>query len=366
MRLHTVLISIIFCSSINAQIPSSNKIYEEIYKYYTKNLNRIEYVRNVHKNALRYDTSYATFVYIPLKDKSFFISFLDSSFSFSDGFYFSDDYYILNGGKPEKIRVRKQELPGTMYGWLERIPAWHSSNFSSFKSWLGKPFSVSKSKTHFVVTTSKYIVAVDTTTFRIEEIIWIVYWKGKTQYNKYYYTQLPDSNQDRLQKTVSEFTDASKNFSITTFKELEKQQPLDEKLEGQKFKFANLVSMNKGELDSIIKGKYILYDFFYQACLPCHKMTGYILDWLPKIDSSKILLIGVNPFDSEYSMKLEVQKRKIDYPVIIGTQAKEIAKRYVQQGYPNLMLVSPDGIILKHHFGMSKSFLNDAEKIISQ
>jgi hypothetical protein len=64
-------------------------------------------------------------------------------------------------------------------------------------------------------------------------------------------------------------------------------------------------------------------------------------------------------------MSMEIEKRKISYPVIVGTQAKEIAKRYVQRGYPNLLFVAPNGTILEHHIGMSRSFLAKAEKIIS-
>jgi AhpC/TSA family len=366
MRLLLSLISIVFCNIAFSQLPSADKLYQKIFEYYTKNPNRIEYVKNVSKNLLKYDTSHYSFAYVPLNGKDFFFSFLDSSFQFTDGLHYIKDYYILHPDRPEKIKLKPNELPTTMYHWLKHIPAWHCSSLTKFSLWLGKPGSVIKSKTHYVIPTGKYLVAVDTVSYRIEEIVWIEVWEGKTQYNKYYYAELPDSVENNLKNTITEFTNASKDFITTTFRELEKQKPAPEKLEGKKFEFKSLVSMNKGPLDNAIKDKYILFDFFYQACMPCHKMTGYILDWLPKMDSSKIILIGINPADSEYSMKMEILKRKIDYPVIIGEQAKEIAKRYVQSGYPNLLLVSPDGTILRHHHGMSKSFLTNAEKIISQ
>ena len=115
-----------------------------------------------------------------------------------------------------------------------------------------------------------------------------------------------------------------------------------------------------------MKNKYVIVDFFYQACLPCHKMTGYILDWLPTVDTSKIVLIGINPTDSKYSMEMEIKNRGITYPIIMSEQAEMIARKYVKSGYPNLLLISPEGIILHHQIGMSKSFLTKAEKIISQ
>jgi hypothetical protein len=45
--------------------------------------------------------------------------------------------------------------------------------------------------------------------------------------------------------------------------------------------------------------------------------------------------------------------------------AKDMAKKYVHSGYPTLLLISPEGIILEHHNGMSKSFLTRVEKIMS-
>src|SRR6185503_547178 len=103
-----------------------------------------------------------------------------------------------------------------------------------------------------------------------------------------------------------------KDFPVITFKDLDERKLPSENFEGKPFPFKDVASFNKGTLDSSMRGKYIIIDFFYQACLPCHKMTGYILDWLPTVDSSKILLVGINPFDSEKSMKIEVQKRRID------------------------------------------------------
>jgi hypothetical protein len=65
-------------------------------------------------------------------------------------------------------------------------------------------------------------------------------------------------------------------------------------------------------------------------------------------------------------MKAEVEKRNINYDIVLGKQAKEAAKKYTGGYYPTLMIIDPTGIIQTVHTGMSKSFLTKAEKIISQ
>ena len=366
MRIITTLIGILSYGVLLSQTPEPNELYKKIANYYQQNLNGIEFIKNIHKNALSYDTAIYTLAYIPLNKNDFYFFFIDSTFSVDDGLFYSDDYFILTTDKPEKIRLTRRDLGGSMYSWLDHVPPWHCSDISRLKSWLGNPQSIKKISGNYVVITNRFIVNVDTVSYRINKLTWIVYDKYGFQYNEYQYLKLPDSVENHLREDVKQFTFAAKDFPVTTWKEIEKQKPAKEIFEGKQFEFKNLVSCNKGSVDSLIQGKYLIFDFFYQACLPCHKMTGYILDWLPTVDTSKIVLIGVNPRDSEFSMKIEMEKRKINYPIIIGNQAKEIALRYVQEGYPNLLLVSPDGTIMEHHIGMSKSFLTKAEKIISQ
>jgi hypothetical protein len=366
MRFLSTLICFFIFNTVYSQLPSAEKIIERMQNYYSANIRKIIYVKNIHKNALKYDTTVYTFAYIPLTGNRFFSCFLDSAYTFNDGILYDKEYFILLVDKPERIKPKKKELGGTMYSWLDHVPAWHSVSVSDLKSWLGKPNMVAKSKTHYVITTNKYFLAVDTNTYELKQLIWIETFQGKTQYNEYRYVTLPDSVQNSITVSVSDFVNATADLPIITFDELAKQKPVVENAEGKKFEFKDLVSINHGLLDPTIKGKYVIFDFFYMACMPCHKMTGYILNWLPGVDTSKIILVGVNPSDSEYNMNREIQNRKINYPIIIGPQAKEIARKYIMKGYPTLLLVAPDGIILNHHSGMSKSFLSKAEKIISR
>ena len=367
MRFFIALISILNYGVLLAQTPGPNELYKKIATYYQQNPYELEIVRHIHKNVFEYDTTIFHFGYLSLNKEEFFIFTFDSTFSITSGLLSSDDNYQLQTNSPEKIRIKKNELNGTIYRRLNEIPAKQASTFLKLVTRFSLPSSVTLKNNKYSAEVRQGNLETDTSTFRITKITQTIpYKKDYHQYDEFHYIQLPDSIEKMIKEQIKILTSSAKDFSVTTFKELEKKQVLSENFKGKQFEFKNLVSCNKGSVDSVIQGKYVIFDFFYQACLPCHKMTGYILDWLPKTDTSKIVLIGVNRFDSEYSMKMEIKNRNINYPIIIGNQAKEIARRYVQEGYPNLLLVSPDGTILEHHIGMSKSFLTKAEKIISQ
>lgn len=363
MRIITTLIGILNYGILLAQTPGPNELYKKIVNYYQQNPDRLEYVQRVHKNVFRFDTVITSFSYLPLGDKGFYLFYTDSTFSVTSGILFSDNYYVVNANVPEKILTKKKYLSSSFL----YVPAPHCNSMFNLLTRFGIAKSVTRKNNKYIAVTSKGFLEIDTLTFRVTKLSETVYFKKKYhQYDEFYYLELPASIQKSIREQALTLLEAAKDFPIVTLKDLDKRNSPKEILEGKQFEFKNLISFNKGTVDSIINGKYVIFDFFYQACLPCHKMTGYILDWLPKVDTSKIVLVGVNPADSEGSMKMEIENRKINYPIIIGKQAKEIAHRYVQEGYPNLLLVSPDGTILEHHIGMSKNFLTKAEKIMSQ
>jgi thioredoxin-related protein len=367
MRIITSLISIFFFGTVLCQVPGSNELYKRIANYYQQNPYRLEVVRHVHKNVFRYDTTISHFGYLAMNEKEFFLFSLDTSYNITGGLFSGDENYILQTNSPEKILLTKSELKSNIHRRLNEIPAKQAISFLKLINRFGLAGQVSIKEDNYLAKTKHGYLRVDTSTFRITKVTQTIpYKKEYNQYDEFHYLKLPDPIEKMISDQVSVLTSAAKDYPIITSEELSKRNIPNESSKGKLFEFKHLVSINQGLLDINIKNKYIIFDFFYLSCLPCHKMTGYILDWLPAIDTSKVILVGVNPADSEFNMKTAIEKRKINYPVIIGNQAKELAKKYVQRGYPNLLLVSPDGIILDHHIGMSKSFLTKAEKIITQ
>jgi len=362
MRTFTTLISILYYGILLAQTPGPNELYKKIVNYYQQNPDRLEYIQRAHKNVFQYDTINSDFAYLPLDEKGFYVFYLDSSYAVTGGILLSDDYYVVNANSPEKILTKKKYIESN----LRYVPVRHCNNMVNLITRFGIIKSITLKDNKYVTVTSKSILEIDTMTFRITKLSESVQYKKEYhQYDEFFYLDLPDSLQNSVKGQAFTLVKAAKHFPVITFKDLDERNLPSENFEGKQFAFKNIVSVNKGPLDSFMKGKYVIVDFFYQACLPCHKMTGYILNWLPAVDSTKIVLIGINPFDSEISMKTEIEKRNILYPIVLGPKAKEMSRKYVR-GYPTLLLISPDGVIQIVHFGMSKSFLTKAEKIISQ
>jgi len=362
MRIITALIGILYSGIIIAQTPNQNELYSKIVNYYRQNSGRLEFVKWAHKNVFKYDTVIYSFYYLPLKEKAHYLFYADSSNSVTGGILFSDKYYVVNANSPEKILTKKKYVDHK----YRYVPALHCHSVSSLVQRFGNVKSISRKDNKYIVLTNKSSLEVDPLSYRIIKLSERANFnKEYHQYDDFYYLELTDSIKTSLHEQATTLVNASNDFPVVTLKDLDKREVVTENYEGKSFAFKNMVSFNKGPIDPIIANKYVIIDFFYQACLPCHKMTDYILQWLPTIDSSKIALIGINPVDSEQSMKIEAQKRGINYPIMLGQNAEEISKKYVQ-GYPTLLLISPDGIIRIVHNGMSKSFLTKAEKIISQ
>ncbi|MFI5133559.1 MAG: TlpA family protein disulfide reductase [Chitinophagales bacterium] len=348
---------------ISAQKPSAIELYQKIENYYLQNPVTVEYVDHVHRNALGYDTLYNSFAYISCPEGSFLLASIGPEYTVMNGLLVSDNNYLLDAEHTEKTKLKNNELKGTIYPNLDYLPSYHSN---SLEKTFGSIKSFNKVKDQYQVLTSKYILKVDTLSFRINSLTRLDMFEGRVQYDLYKYLSLSDSTQALLKQQAWELVEVSKGFSITTIKEEEKNRIRVTGFEGQLFSFNNLVSFNKGPLDSAMKDKYVILDFFYQTCYPCHKMTGWILDWLPSVDSSRIILIGVDEIDSEKSMWLFTKDKKINYPIIIGQQAKDIFRHYYIDSAPTLFLLSPDGKIQTIHEGMSKNFLTKAEKIVSR
>jgi thiol-disulfide isomerase/thioredoxin len=375
MKSLLILFVLLPAANISAQMPAANELYQKIEKYYLQNPGSVEYVERKFKPVLSYDTLRSRIAFVSLSNENFLIMYLDSNYYIKNALLFSDDYYELPQDFPEKIKVRKAELQGTMYSKLEKFP---SHYFDNLESIFGRVKLLQKANDQYIAFPKKpfletpisggltSVLKIDTLTYRITTLIQTASYRGNIQYEEYNYLILSNSTEKFIKEQAIALAESSKNFPLTTFKEMDKRIPPPENFEGKSFVFKNLVSFNKGPIDSVASDKYVIFDFFYQSCLPCHKMTGYILDWLPSVDSSKIALVGIDPTDSEWSMKLFVKDKKISYPIIIGQQAKNIVHYYQIHGYPTLFLLSPDGKIQTVHVGMSKSFLTKAEKIVSR
>ena len=346
---------------------SSDQLYKKIENYYSQNPPLVEYVEHIHKNALGYDTSKNSFVYVPLNGKKkFVLANLSEEFILRGGWaYFDNELYFMQSDATVKTREKEKALHDSHWIGLDFLPSYNYENlekfFGSIKSF-GK-----KDGDHFVIT-SKYLLVVDTFNYKIKSIQQFDLFEDKPEFHKYNFIQLPDSTQKFLFEQSMNLAQAARDYPTKTYKELKKQENNVKitSYEGKNFVFNNLKPFNTTFSDSTIDGKYIIFDFFYLSCYPCHQMTKWILDWMPSMDTSKMILIGIDATDDQKSMERFVKDKGVIYPIIIGQQARDILDYYKPDGYPTLFLLNPGGKIEVVHVGMSKQFLTKAEKIVKR
>lgn len=348
--------------SYYAQGIREQEVYEKIRNYYINNPTNYEYVEYKDKNILKYDTNFYKILFLKNVDKNIPLAefFFDSTNTINYLLYQDKKYYTITS-KTKQV-IKQSDFRSSFFWNFDKFPLY---NFETLQTVYGKIKSVINTNNELVVTTNKLTLFVNSNSYKINKITITSYFNGKIGFKQLTYSNLNDSVVTKLQQQVIEKVNNASESNINYDSiHLAKEKKLLS-FEGSKFIFDTLSSFNKGLFTKTnLAGKYIILDFFYQSCLPCHKMTGYILDWLQTIDTSKIILIGIKPFDNENSMNLFVKERNIDYPIVIESDAKKIKDYYFIQGYPTLFLISPEGIIENIHVGMSKSFLKIAQKII--
>jgi len=136
----------------------------------------------------------------------------------------------------------------------------------------------------------------------------------------------------------------SKNYGIRD--KSQKNNGITENSIGSKFPPFSLITMKGKTYNSDnIRGKSILFDFFYESCLPCIKAFPELIKLRNDADTN-LIIIGVDPFPQDTVLiKQFVAKYKINYEVAVGESAVNFWKLVRNSGYPFLIYVNQDGII---------------------
>ncbi len=101
--------------------------------------------------------------------------------------------------------------------------------------------------------------------------------------------------------------------------------------------------------DYVGKGNYVLVDFWASWCMPCKKEIPYLIKLHNKYKDQGLTVLGVNIADKTADYKRALETLNINYPQLeIPSYAKENgAKMYNVKSIPHIMLIAPDGTILK-------------------
>ena len=92
-----------------------------------------------------------------------------------------------------------------------------------------------------------------------------------------------------------------------------------------------------------------MVDFWASWCVPCKKEIPYLIQLHNKYKDQGLTVLGVNIADKTADYKRALETLNINYPQLeIPSYAKENgAKLYNIKSIPHIMLIAPDGTILK-------------------
>ena len=102
--------------------------------------------------------------------------------------------------------------------------------------------------------------------------------------------------------------------------------------------------------------KYLLLDFWYLSCPHCRPVTKILESQLDFIDSNKLLVMGVNPYDDSTDITNYVRNKRTRIPQTIEAFR---FKKYNVQAYPTLLLLDKNGVIVKTFEGNYKGLDRD-------
>src|SRR5688572_11379761 len=119
-----------------------------------------------------------------------------------------------------------------------------------------------------------------------------------------------------------------------------------------------------GELKSDeFKGKVLVVDFWATWCVPCKKEIPEYNELRRKYKDQGVEFLGVTFESSEKELKRFTDDVKIDYPVVWGTEAVDVAFGG-HRGFPTTFLIGKDWKIYRNIMGSPVNKIEMLEKDI--
>lgn len=127
-------------------------------------------------------------------------------------------------------------------------------------------------------------------------------------------------------------------------------------------------------ISRLLRGKYVLLDFWASWCVPCRKNNPHLIDLFNKYKQKKFIIIGVADNDSDTSAwKKAIQKDNIGIwnHILRGlnkeaklkglTNSMDISEKFGVGVLPTMILINPEGIIV----GRYENELDELDKMLA-
>lgn len=97
---------------------------------------------------------------------------------------------------------------------------------------------------------------------------------------------------------------------------------------------------------SSFAGKYVLLDFWGAWCGPCMKGMPVLKEYYGKY-GDRMEIIGIDCRDSEQKWKATVLNNQLPWKHVQDGKDKDITTKYAVESFPTLILIDPQGVIIK-------------------
>lgn len=179
--------------------------------------------------------------------------------------------------------------------------------------------------------------------YSIERMYTVNNTKLGVEYSEYVIVQ---ANYKQPEKTLQEYAD----YILSNFLPMEEsisKKKLTSGDVGTEFVDFSLLSVNKNVYTKEkLKGKYVVFDLFYQSCLPCIKSFSDWIDLRKNYDTTQLVILGIDPVPYDtLSMKKFMERYNINYDVIVGKDADSLWKSIGNSGFPYTVVLDPAGNI---------------------
>lgn len=113
---------------------------------------------------------------------------------------------------------------------------------------------------------------------------------------------------------------------------------------------------------SSLRGKYVLLDFWGSWCHWCIKGMPELKKYYAKY-SGKFEIVGVDCNDTEQKWKAAVEKNQLPWIHVKSETANSVSSKYGVEGYPTLVIIAPDGKIVKKFLGEDPEFFTTLDNM---